>query len=179
MNIPDSSRLRFSPITQKDAALLFELDQDPAVMHFINGGKPTSMEDINHIMLPRLQAYSQPAKGWGLWNVSQKEENAFIGWVLVRPMDFFSDAPQWKNLELGWRFKQASWGKGYATEAAQHIMDALFDEQDIDSVCAIADVDNHASINIMTKLGMKYVKTYLHHAPLFTEEVVYYLKEAP
>lgn len=177
MEIPDTQRLTFALIGESDTQLLFDLDQDPEVMRFINGGKPTSMEDIKNKMLPRLTSYTHPEKGWGMWKVTVKDSNAFIGWILVRPMDYFSESPQWKNLELGWRFKQSSWGKGYATEAAQQIMDSLFTEQEIDSVCAIADVDNHASTNIMKKLGMKYVKTYLHHDPLFTEEVVYYLRE--
>ena len=48
-----------------------------------------------------------------------------IGWILVRPMDFFSSKPIWHDIELGWRFLRSTWGKGYATEAAIHIQQAL------------------------------------------------------
>ncbi|WP_286265148.1 GNAT family N-acetyltransferase [Thalassotalea atypica] len=177
MKVLETSRLQMELMTKDDAQLLFELDQDPEVMRYINGGKMTSMEDIHQRFIPRLESFTDIEKGWGLWKVIITESNTFIGWVLVRPMDYFTDNPQWRNLELGWRFMQKSWGKGYATEAAQHIMNALLNETAIDSVCAIAVEDNLGSINIMKKLGMEYVKTYLHEDPLGDMDVVYYLKK--
>ena len=43
-------------------------------------------------------------------------------------MHFFSDTPEFDNLELGWRFFRSSWGKGYASEAAIHIKQALSED---------------------------------------------------
>ena len=158
----------------EDADLLFQLDQDIEVMRYINGGKMTSREDIENVFIPRIAQYVNPEKGWGIWKVSKTEKNEFIGWVLVRPMDFFSASPQWDNLELGWRFMRKSWGHGYATEAALKIMQSLHQASSAKHFSAIALPDNHASINIMKKLGMKYLKTDLHKDPLGDLEVVYY-----
>ncbi|MFY8273546.1 GNAT family N-acetyltransferase [Pseudoalteromonas sp. SSDWG2] len=174
MTIPDSDRLSYRLMTLEDGDLLFELDQDPAVMEYINGGKVTSKEEINTVMLPRLASYLNPQKGWGLWQVTEKSTQQFLGWVLVRPYMFFSDEPQWHNLELGWRFKQISWGKGFATEAAKHIMNTLAKQPDISAFCAIAVHGNVGSIAVMKKLGMQYVKSYTHADPMGDWDVVYY-----
>ena len=174
MKIANSQRLSFRLMGQEDAQLLFQLDQDSDVMLFINGGIPNSMADIHAIYLPRMKAFTNAEQGWGLWQVSEKTTQEYLGWVLVRPMDFFSDAPKFKDLELGWRFFKSTWGKGYATEAAQAICTALAKNNDIDYLSAIAVEDNVGSINIMNKIGMNFVKKYLHEDPLGDAEVVLY-----
>ncbi|MGJ8662472.1 MAG: GNAT family N-acetyltransferase, partial [Marinicella sp.] len=159
MEIANSARLNYALMGPADADLLFQLDQDVEVMRYINGGKITTMEDVHAVFLPRLAKYANPEKGWGLWKVTITQTDEFIGWVLVRPMEFFTDSPQWHNWELGWRFMRNSWGHGYGTEAAKTIMHALIDSQDVKKMSAIAMPDNEASIKIMIKLGMSYLKT--------------------
>ncbi|MFT4926453.1 MAG: RimJ/RimL family protein N-acetyltransferase [Phenylobacterium sp.] len=174
MQPQDSSRLSYALMTADDIQLMFDLDQDPEVMRYINGGTPSTMTSLREVMIPRMQSYSNENKGWGLWKVTVKQDQQFIGWVLVRPMDFFSDTPAWQDIELGWRFKQSSWGKGYATEAASAIKDALIAKGDIEYLSAIVIEGNAASINIMEKLGMSYIKTDVHKDPLGDMEVVFY-----
>ncbi len=174
MDVKNSERLSYALMGAADAGLLFELDQDIEVMRYINGGKKTSMQDVNDVFLPRMAKYTNAEKGWGLWKVTITDTDVFIGWILVRPMDFFNDQPQWDNWELGWRFNRAAWGHGYGTEAAKHIMSKLARSQDIQKFSAIAMPGNQASINIMRKLGMKYLKTELNKDPLGDIEAVYY-----
>ena len=174
MLIPNSERLCYALMGPADAEDLYDLDQDPDVMKYINGGKTTSREDLDAVFLPRLAAYTNPEKGWGLWKVSLLESNEFIGWVLVRPMHFFSQQTDWDDWELGWRFKQKHWGLGYATEAASQVMQSLQASQKLKRFSAIAMPENTASIAIMKKLGMRYLKTDLHKDPLGDEQVVYY-----
>ncbi|MBU2972478.1 GNAT family N-acetyltransferase [Pseudoalteromonas sp. C2R02] len=174
MKIANSERLKFELMTDQDAHLFFELDQDPEVMRYINGGNMTSMEDVLNIYIPRMKSYTNEKLGWGQWKVSITDTNEFIGWVLVRPIDFFSDNSQLDNLELGWRFKKITWGKGYATEAAKSIALAVSQTKSVSKISAIALECNLASIKIMTKLGMKYIKTYIHKDPLGDIEAVYY-----
>lgn len=174
MKIANSARLSYRLMDESNAEELFLLDQDPAVMKFINGGNPSSREQINTVLIPRMNAYRDEAKGWGLWQVSNTETGEYLGWVLVRPMYFFSDHPETDNLELGWRFFQSIWGKGYASEAAQHIKQQLSHDTTIKHFSAIADENNFASVGVMKKIGMKYIKTYHHTDPLFECDVVYY-----
>ena len=94
MHIMDSARLSYHYVTEKDADFLWELDQDELVMKYINGGKKSSKEEIRDIFVPRFQAYSNPALGWGLWRVETLAEKESIGWILVRPFGFFTLTPR-------------------------------------------------------------------------------------
>lgn len=174
VTIADSTRLSFRLMGQEDAQALWQLDQDPKVMHFINGGKPNSIDTINEVFLPRMQAYTNAHKGWGIWQVSNKTTQEYLGWVLVRPMDFFTDQANVTNLELGWRFFEKAWGKGYATEAAIAIKDAVARQTDIDYVSALAVADNVASISVMKKIGMCFIKKYDHKDPIGDFSAVHY-----
>jgi len=164
-------------MTAQDAELLYELDQSPDVMTYINGGNATSRADIQNISIPRMKSYTNVEQGWGLWKVSLLQNSEFIGWVLIRPMQFFSEKIELDNLELGWRFKRDSWGNGYATEAAEALKKALVEHGQVNKFTAIAMKNNQASINIMKKLGMKYLKKDIHKGPLGDQKIVFYQLE--
>ncbi|QYJ99767.1 GNAT family N-acetyltransferase [Shewanella psychrotolerans] len=183
MNIANSPRLCFEMMGQDDGQLLFELDQDPEVMRYINGGRPSTMDEISNILLPRLKAYTNPEKGWGIWKVSTLSDNSalssrYIGWILVRPMDFFGDSPQYHDIEVGWRFKQCCWGKGYATEAASAVATQIAKQTDVSYLSAVADEGNLASIKIMQKLGMTFNQIAQYPTPKGYVEVVHYQMSA-
>tara|TARA_R110000737_G_scaffold252484_3_gene261915 strand:- start:3152 stop:3694 length:543 start_codon:yes stop_codon:yes gene_type:complete len=162
MDIENSARLGYQLIDESDSEFLFQLDQDPEVMRYINGGKMTTREEIKALSIPRLNSYKNPEKAWGLWKVTVLETQQEIGWILVRPMDFFSDKPLWHDIELGWRFFQATWGQGYASEAAIQIQCALAKQAENKFFSAVAMHDNDGSIGVMKKMGMEYIKSYIH-----------------
>lgn len=151
---------------QEDAELLFSLDQDPDVMRFITNGKCPDWEYFCLVMLPRLESYTNREKGWGMWGVFRRNTPQFIGWILVRPMYFFSDSCDTTNIELGWRFKQDFWGQGFATEAASHVMQTLSVTSDYEAFSAIAERQNQASIGVIKNLGMTHVRSGIHKDPL-------------
>jgi RimJ/RimL family protein N-acetyltransferase len=101
-------------------------------------------------------------------------------------MGFFTDEPQADDLELGWRFKRASWGYGFATEAANAVADAVVQhaavlhassgQPKIRYLSALALTDNLPSIAVMKKLGMQFVCQRQHQDPMWTAEVVEYRK---
>ncbi len=161
-------------MSQEDAQTLWELDQDPEVMRFINGGKPSSMETIVDVFIPRMLAYLDTEKGWGIWQVCDNVSKEYLGWLLVRPMDFFTDKPKFDDIELGWRFFQKSWGKGYATEAAIAIKNAIASQSNIQYISAIALEDNLDSIGVMKKIGMTFVRKYAHKDPIGDFIAVHY-----
>ncbi|HBY87661.1 MAG TPA: N-acetyltransferase [Colwellia sp.] len=174
MHITNSERLKFRLMDSEDAHALWELDQDPAVMKFLNGGKPTSIDQINNVFIPRMNKYRNSELGWGIWQVSNKVTDEYLGWVLIRPMSFFTESPNTRDLEVGWRFFQTTWGKGYATEAAIAIRDAVVANTDVTHVSALAVADNLASIGVMKKMGMNFVRAYLHEDPIGNFDAVHY-----
>ena len=177
ISVPASQRLTFALLSAKDAELLFDVDQDEEVMRYINGGKCTSMQTIVEVMLPRMALYRDPATGFGIWQVRRAVDDTFLGWVLIRPMGFNTDSPSKHELEIGWRFKREHWGQGYATEAASAIADAVLAQNTGYSLLsAIAMPDNTGSIGVMQKLGMQFVKRYLHRDALGDVDAVLYQK---
>lgn len=187
MQIMPSQRLYYRLMDDADAALLFELDQDTEVMKYINGGIKSSKTDIMERMLPRMNAYRDPAKGYGIYAVFTRERqtlrdgtvlpaDSFIGWILVRPMYFFTTGAVAEDLELGWRFKRCCWRHGFAYEAAAALCEAAAHWPGVTHLSAIALPDNAGSIAVMQKLGMHYVRRYLHRDPLGDFDVVHYSK---
>jgi RimJ/RimL family protein N-acetyltransferase len=91
-------------------------------------------------------------------------------------MYFFSNTPDWDTIELGWRFKRSAWGKGFATEAARAVMKGVQSRCAVQCFSAIADSDNKASIAVMKKLGMQYLKRELIRDTIGNFDVVVYRK---
>ena len=53
----ETERLKLRPFTDDDVENLVELDSDPDVMRFINGGRPTSRGEIENEVLPTFLGY--------------------------------------------------------------------------------------------------------------------------
>jgi len=178
MNVPRTTRLYFRLMDVDDGQLLFDLDNDPEVMKYLTRGKVSSMQTIKEVFIPRMQAYRNEQKGWGLWQVNTISDNAFIGWVLIRPMGFFdglsSDNRDCSDIEIGWRFKRSSWGNGYASEAANAVATQIAKQSQVKTLSATALSDNIGSINVMQKLGMSFVNEYTHSDEQGVQKAVLY-----
>lgn len=157
----ETERLVLRPFTAADADNLFELDSDPAVMRFINGGQPTPRAEVEEEDLPWFIEYGERFNGYGFWAAIEKSTGAFLGWFLFRPPeDGRFDEP-----ELGYRLRRPAWGKGYATEGSQALIQMGFTELDVRRVVAFALVDNHSSQRVMEKAGLSYARVFRHKWP--------------
>ena len=174
IQVGDTARLSFRLMGQSDAQALWEISQEPEVMRFLNGGSATSMNDINNIFLPRMAKYTNKEKGWGIWQVLDKQQNEYLGWVLARPMGFLSDKPEFDNIELGWQFFKKAWGKGYATEAATALKDTLIAQGNINYISALTTEENIGSVSVMKKIGMSLFRSYRHKDPIGDFDAVHY-----
>jgi RimJ/RimL family protein N-acetyltransferase len=59
------------------------------------------------------------------------------------------------HADLGYGIARAYWGQGYATEAAQAVVDWSFSQPEIYRVWTVCDVDNLASVRVLEKVGMQ------------------------
>ena len=94
-------------------------------MLYITGGSPTSREIIETDFLPAFLAYYERGNRYGFWAVVEKSSGDFLGWFHFRPPHDSTDPDV---AELGYRLRKAAWGKGYATEGSQAIIDKGFRE---------------------------------------------------
>ena len=151
-----TERLVLRRFTADDIDDLFALDNDPAVMRFLNGGTPTPRDVIERDFLPLILGYYARFTGYGFWAAIEKTAGAFLGWFSVRPRD----ERQPDVVELGYRLNRAAWGRGYATEGARALIDHGFTSLGMERIYATTYQDNLASRRVMEKVGMTFVRSY-------------------
>ncbi|MFE9452015.1 GNAT family N-acetyltransferase [Streptomyces sp. NPDC006739] len=152
----ETERLALRRFTGDDADLLIELDSDPAVMRYLSGGNPTAPEIVRERHLPNILAgYEKWGGRLGLFAAHEKDGGAFIGWFILRPE---REGPL-DEVELGYRLRQAAWGKGYATEGSRALLGKAFTELGVRTVWAETMSVNQGSRNIMEKLHMTLTAT--------------------
>ncbi|MEU3059672.1 GNAT family N-acetyltransferase [Streptomyces subrutilus] len=157
----ETVRLALLPFTPDDVDHLLALDNDPDVMRFINGGRPTSREAILERTLPRL-LHEHPRFGTrGYWAAREKDTGAFLGWFEFRPPD--EDRPT--TVELGYRLGRAAWGRGYATEGARALVHEGFTRLGVERVTANTMAVNRASRRVMEKTGLRFLRNYTEDWP--------------
>ncbi len=142
-----SDRLKYKVFEATDCDHLFDLDSDPAVMNFINGGTPSTREQVNAATARILKSMSENP-GMGNWILLTKDTNEFVGWVMLRPL------PQYNEIELGYRLKKKFWGRGFATEASRAVIEYGFSELKLEKIFAITEPSHINSQNVLAKLGM-------------------------
>ena len=152
----ETERLELRRFTADDVDALVELDSDPAVMRYINGGRPTPRAEIETDILPWWLAYYERTAGYGFWAAVERASGAFIGWFHLRPAD--DDRPD--EPELGYRLHASAWGRGYATEGSRALIDRAFRELGAERVTAETMAVNTASRRVMEKAGLRYVRAF-------------------
>jgi RimJ/RimL family protein N-acetyltransferase len=128
----ETERLVLRRFTEDDTDNLFDLDSDPAVMHFITSGKPTPRDVIENDILPRFLHYYDRFAGYGFWAAIEKATGGFLGWFHFRPREGASPG----EVELGYRLRQSAWGKGYGTEGSRALIRKGFTELGVERVVA-------------------------------------------
>ncbi len=158
----ETERLMLRRFTMDDADLLFELDNDPVVMRYVNGGVPVSREEVVNETLPAFLSYYERFEGYGFWAAIQKESRQFLGWFHFRPPPGAGPLEP----ELGYRLHQFAWNQGYATEGSRALINMGFAHLGCERVTAEAMAVNVASRRVMEKAGLRYVRTAHHDWPV-------------
>ncbi|MFI6289182.1 GNAT family N-acetyltransferase [Streptomyces sp. NPDC051018] len=156
-----TARLTLRALDEADLDQLFALENDPEVMRFLNGGRPTTRRAVRAESLPRLLRHHACIGRPGHWAAEERETGAFLGWFEFRPLeDDRADV-----VELGYRLGRAFWGRGYATEGARGLIRAGFTELCVRRVVAKTMAVNTRSRRVMEKAGMRYVRTFFEDWP--------------
>ena len=153
----ETKRLILREILPTDAIGMFELDSNPEVHRFV-GKKPVKHIDESRLMIENIRK-QYADNGIGRWAVILKETNEFIGWSGIKLIKDSINNHQ-NFYEIGYRFIEKHWGKGYATEAGLAFIDFAFNEMKVPVLYAYADAGNNNSRHILEKLGMQYVNSF-------------------
>lgn len=153
--ILETERLRLRRFTEQDASNLFDLNSDAEVMRFINGGKPTPIEEIRDEIIPFHLAAYERWPGLGTWAAESVSSQEFLGWFHLRP----GPGQDRTNVDLGYRLRRAVWNKGYATEGSRALIGMAFTGLGVERIFAHTMTVNTASRRVMEKCGLTLVRT--------------------
>src|SRR3954453_16799397 len=81
----ETERLLLRRFTEDDVDNLVDLDRDPEVIGFINGGRSTPREELESDFLPAFLGYYERFSGYGFWAAVEKSSGRFVGWFHFRP----------------------------------------------------------------------------------------------
>jgi len=101
---------------------------------------------LTEVILPQYALYNH-----GRWAVHLKPDLEFIGWCGLKAR------PERNEIDLGYRFKKRSWGKGYATEAAFACIKYGFEKLNLPRIVGRDIMANENSFRVLEKCGMTYI----------------------
>ncbi|AFY33582.1 GNAT family N-acetyltransferase [Calothrix sp. PCC 7507] len=142
-----SQRLCLEPLEPDHAERLFDGLQSASIYDFIEDVPPQSVEWLRdrYMMLARRQS-PDGTEIWLNWAVWSLVEKCYVGYVQATiTVD--------NSAILGYVFFPDFWGKGYAREAVNYIINYLVGTYQNLNFCANVDVQNHRSIALLQNLG--------------------------
>lgn len=148
--ILETERLYLRGFKIDDAQLLIDLNSNPNVVRYTGDGAVKNLEEAKRILADII--FPQYLNKMGRWAVHLKSNDEFIGWCGLK---YIADD---NEIDLGYRFFEKHWGKGFATESARAIMDYGINTLKLKMIIALAAKENTASINVLKKLGMTYLE---------------------
>lgn len=163
--ILETQRLILRKKVVEDAPFLMALNSNPIVTQYTGDGAFKTIEEAENIVRYVIGQYEK--NGYGRWLVADKETNQPLGWCGLK---YHEDSGE---TDLGYRFMEKYWGKGYATESAMACLHYGFEHFNLKRVVGRAAVKNTASINVLKKVGMTFFETtFLDTMPSYIYHII-------
>lgn len=149
MKVLETARLALRWIETDDADFILQLVNEPSWLRFIGDKGIRTVEDARtYIEEGPVSMYLR--LGFGLYLVELKESGEPIGICGLIKRDALED------VDLGFAFLPAFWGKGYAFESAAAVMDYGRRAFAPPRLLAITSQDNEISVRLLEKLGFHF-----------------------
>ena len=145
----ETLRLILRQFTEVDAPLILALNSDPEIVKYVHEPTLQTEAQAEKILLDII--LPQYKNNLGRWAIHTKDNMDFIGWCGLKYR------PELDEIDLGYRLMQNAWGKGFATEAAQHSLDYGFNHLNLKLITGRAHIENIASIKVLEKIGMDFI----------------------
>jgi RimJ/RimL family protein N-acetyltransferase len=149
--ILETERLILRQFTTGDAKFIVELVNSPGWIEFI-GDRNIKTEGQANEYLQNGPLKSYELNGFGLSLVELKNERTPVGMCGIIKRDNL------ENPDIGFAFLPEFTGKGLAFEIANATMTYARDKLKLPVIYAITVPGNKASIKLLKKLGMKFIK---------------------
>lgn len=152
-----TKRLALCPLSDKDFAMFYHLRSHPQLRKRISSGVQNRFHARRDF--DAYQSHWQ-RHGFGVGLVYAKEETSAtpkcIGYAGLTQEEA-------GTCRLSYGYVPCVWGKGYATEMAQALVDWAFEGAAMQKVTATAMGKNHLSCRVLEKCGLAQVGTHTKH----------------
>lgn len=145
----ETPRLILRQFTEVDAPLILALNSDPDIVKYVHEPILKTQEQAENILKEII--LPQYKNNLGRWAIHTKGNMEFIGWCGLK------FRPEKDEIDLGYRLVQKAWGKGFATEAAQHSLEHGFKNLQLKLITGRAHIENQGSIKVLEKIGMDFI----------------------
>ncbi len=163
MNIViETLRLLLRPLVLSDADAFFEMNNNPNVNLYLRNHIITKTDAAEYVQ-KIIGEYQK--NGIARFAVILKENNKLIGFSGIKYRDTLENNHV-DFYDLGYRFAEAHWRKGFATEATLAWLDYGFNTMNLSTIYATAISENIGSNAVLQKLGFEFTNQYLvNHTP--------------
>ena len=145
--IIETDRLLLREFILDDAEKFYQLNLNPNVIRYTGNTTFKSIDEAKSF----LENYNDyKANGYGRWAVIHKKSNEFIGWCGLKSGELENET------DIGFRFFEEEWNKGYATESATACLKYGFEVLKLNRIIGRAMKENIASIKVLEKIGLVY-----------------------
>ncbi len=143
---PSTTRLDHRALTADDAESFYALNSHPDVMRYTGEPPIQSLEQAQQAIAdyPDFKTI-----GYGRWGCFYKPTGELIGFCGLKYL------PELDEVDIGFRYLPAYWGRGLATEAALACIDFGFDTLRLERIIGLVLEQNVASIRVLEKIGMQ------------------------
>ena len=146
----NSNRLNFRKLTPEDIPNWLEFFENNPGIHFLGMDlTKTPLELATGWITAQFDRYEN--QGLGHLAIELKETGEFIGMAGIIPREL-NDTEYY---EIAYSFKPCFWGKGYASEAAQHLKKFGRDSGLSEHYISIIDLENFPSQKVARKNNME------------------------
>ena len=151
MNILETERLILRQFSLDDAEFILSLLNEPSFIQNIGDRGVWNLEDARSY-ISRVPIASYEQNGFGLYLVELKESDEPIGMCgLIKRAEL-------EDVDIGYAFLPKYWSKGYAVESAMAVKEYAREVIGLKRLVAITDPENHGSIRVLEKIGLKFEK---------------------
>jgi ribosomal-protein-alanine N-acetyltransferase len=154
--ILETERLILRPLELSDVDAFFAMNDNPNVTKYLRIPLKSKAETEAYIQ-KIINEYEK--NGIGRFAVALKDTDKLIGFsgLKFRPNEEngFSEV-----YDLGYRFAEEHWRKGFAVEAAKAWLDYGFNTMKLPVIYACAVSDNIGSNTVLKKLGFEFTNEY-------------------
>lgn len=134
-----------------DSKSFYELNLNPKVIKY-TGDKAFETIATAENFLKNYKDYQ--VNGYGRWAVIDKSTNNFIGWCGLKYSQNLNET------DIGFRFFEEYWSKGFATESAKACLQYGFEKLNLKTIIGRAMAENIASVKVLEKIGLQYLREF-------------------